>query len=477
MARKLYSGDGSGIYIISCSANDKSYIGMSKTVWRRMSDHYKSLYFGKHKNRYLQAAFDKYGEVSLTYSIYKTCVTSELAQEEKSAIYAYGRKNLFNFTDGGEGASGFVRSQVQKDNCRTRARKMWADNSCDTLNMGIKRINIFSGNITMYIRTGLVSADGFVQDCVHACIRGDRATYSGFFWLRFDDTISYEILYSRLHKANFYQALKYRSFALKLDNVNMSDEYYPKPIHKVRLTTLSRKYKPVERTDIKSGIVKEYFSLQDACRDGFDRSTLQKSIKSRSSYRGYYWRHISRGPASLEYVDSDEGTNAKNKYYNSVSLRKSSREAAKLERLESIKANKLIIKRNKEMLKLETKANRVRCPPHNKGIAATDQQKENLRQKNLGKRYSDEVNLSKGRCGRIVSEETREKLSISNTGKPGYRHPKKCKPVESTNIISGIKKRYSSVMEAARDGFDRAGLKRALNGVYSQAKGYTWKYV
>lgn len=56
--------------------------------------------------------------------------------------------------------------------------------------------------------------------------------------------------------------------------------------------------------------------------------------------------------------------------------------------------------------------------PHNKGKSLTDEQKEHLRQINLGKKQSDET-IEKRRAkliGRVVSEETKERLREANIG-------------------------------------------------------------
>lgn len=52
----------SGIYQITCLANNKRYIGSSRDIAFRLRRHFSNLKCGKHRNSYLQRAYDKYGK-------------------------------------------------------------------------------------------------------------------------------------------------------------------------------------------------------------------------------------------------------------------------------------------------------------------------------------------------------------------------------------------------------------------------------
>ena len=54
---------------------------------------------------------------------------------------------------------------------------------------------------------------------------------------------------------------------------------------------------------------------------------------------------------------------------------------------------------------------------HNFGTKLSEQRKQWLKFLNTGKKYSDSVNKSKGRKGRKVTKETREKMSIASMGR------------------------------------------------------------
>lgn len=59
----------SGIYKITCKANDNFYIGRSVNYSKRMNDHLRDLRDNKHKNQRLQNNYDKYGENSFVFEL------------------------------------------------------------------------------------------------------------------------------------------------------------------------------------------------------------------------------------------------------------------------------------------------------------------------------------------------------------------------------------------------------------------------
>lgn len=58
-----------GIYQIFCNANNKYYIGSSKSVKKRWAIHRYLLKRNEHTNEHLQNAYNKYGKDSMHYSI------------------------------------------------------------------------------------------------------------------------------------------------------------------------------------------------------------------------------------------------------------------------------------------------------------------------------------------------------------------------------------------------------------------------
>lgn len=76
----------SGVYQIRCVANDKIYIGSSVDLRTRWAFHCGSLRRGDHSNRYLQAAWDKYGENAFDFTILEYVSDDELLEVEQAWI-------------------------------------------------------------------------------------------------------------------------------------------------------------------------------------------------------------------------------------------------------------------------------------------------------------------------------------------------------------------------------------------------------
>jgi group I intron endonuclease len=63
----------SGVYYIKNTLTQKGYIGSSKNINRRKSEHFRELRKNKHKNRHLQSAFNKHGESIFEFSVVVIC--------------------------------------------------------------------------------------------------------------------------------------------------------------------------------------------------------------------------------------------------------------------------------------------------------------------------------------------------------------------------------------------------------------------
>lgn len=113
----------SGIYEIKCLASGKVYIGQTVDLNRRLKDHLRCLRKGTHHNKYLQRAFDKYGEEYFTFSVLQNCTASELDACEQWWIQqrcSMDRKAGYNLESGGNPGK-FVSEE-------TRAKKIGKNN-------------------------------------------------------------------------------------------------------------------------------------------------------------------------------------------------------------------------------------------------------------------------------------------------------------------------------------------------------------
>jgi len=76
-----------GVYLVYCSANNATYVGSSKDVEKRLSDHKSMLRHAKHKQPILQATFNKYGEASFLFIPLAYCATeSEYLELEQQVL-------------------------------------------------------------------------------------------------------------------------------------------------------------------------------------------------------------------------------------------------------------------------------------------------------------------------------------------------------------------------------------------------------
>jgi len=76
----------SGIYRITNTVNNKCYIGSGVDIYNRWADHKSKLRRMKHFNRYLQRAWNKYGDDSFVFEVLKLCLIDELIIYEQKYI-------------------------------------------------------------------------------------------------------------------------------------------------------------------------------------------------------------------------------------------------------------------------------------------------------------------------------------------------------------------------------------------------------
>lgn len=88
-----------GIYKITCTSNNRVYIGKSVDINMRRNSHFSLLRNGFHFNIYLQRAWNKYGESSFFFEIVEECEEDCLNDREIFWIkecQAHSRKKGFN---------------------------------------------------------------------------------------------------------------------------------------------------------------------------------------------------------------------------------------------------------------------------------------------------------------------------------------------------------------------------------------------
>lgn len=96
------------LYHITNQFNNKTYIGKTNDIDRRISRHFLELRKGQHHSRKLQRAFDKYGDKAfkVTYETFFDITEEELSEKEILEIKKFDSyNNGYNETLGGEGHS------------------------------------------------------------------------------------------------------------------------------------------------------------------------------------------------------------------------------------------------------------------------------------------------------------------------------------------------------------------------------------
>lgn len=110
-----------GIYKITNTIDNRSYIGQSKDIKLRFRKHKYRLNKGIHHNCFLQRAWDKYGETFFAFEVLEECLEEELNLRETYYISLYDAFNRgFNMSVGGEGALGYRHSEEARKSMQAR---------------------------------------------------------------------------------------------------------------------------------------------------------------------------------------------------------------------------------------------------------------------------------------------------------------------------------------------------------------------
>ena len=86
--------DLSGVYCITNTVTGKLYIGSTQNFRKRRNCHVVALNQGKHTNRRMQAAFNKYGFSALAFSIKELCSVADLQTREQDWLDRFNGKGV-----------------------------------------------------------------------------------------------------------------------------------------------------------------------------------------------------------------------------------------------------------------------------------------------------------------------------------------------------------------------------------------------
>ena len=107
------------IYVITNKINGRQYVGQTSDYTKRINSHLSALRNGRSHCRYLQYAFNKYGEDAFEFSVLEKCEDNKLNEREQYWIQKLGTlDNGYNMCDGGNGIRGFKFTKEQKEHIR-----------------------------------------------------------------------------------------------------------------------------------------------------------------------------------------------------------------------------------------------------------------------------------------------------------------------------------------------------------------------
>ena len=100
----------SGVYQIRCIPTGKVYVGSAVDLFKRWEQHRRTLRKSEHRNRYLQHAWDKYGEKQFVFEILEFVDVSHLLEAEQEWIDSTAcvdKDRGFNIRDTAESSGSF----------------------------------------------------------------------------------------------------------------------------------------------------------------------------------------------------------------------------------------------------------------------------------------------------------------------------------------------------------------------------------
>lgn len=284
----------SGIYKITNKVNKKFYIGSSKDLKDRWSDHRKELRHNYHGNPHLQSSWNKYGEESFIFEILEECESNDeiLFQTEQKWLdetKCYDKKIGYNICEKAgrpplrssaslseetikkmsEKMSGENNPFFGKTHSEISLRKMRVPRGKNT-SIPIQSIDIDTGETKEYEGLYFLKELNIASNNVWYCLKNPFSTYKGFFWKFKEPCEDFEnIDYLSLVKEN------------KLPNKKRS------------IIEEKNRIKKVVGVSIKTGETIFYSSIFSTKKDGFQTSKISNCCSGkRNQHKGFIWEII-----------------------------------------------------------------------------------------------------------------------------------------------------------------------------------------
>jgi group I intron endonuclease len=110
-----------GIYMIRNACNSHCYVGSSSDIQHRWNCHRSDFRLGKHHSRYMQKAWNKYGESVFEFIVLATCALADMYEQEQK--YIDNLKPVYNVIKKAQGGQvGIKRSESFKQQLSKRMK-------------------------------------------------------------------------------------------------------------------------------------------------------------------------------------------------------------------------------------------------------------------------------------------------------------------------------------------------------------------
>ena len=250
----------SGIYCIHNIKNNKRYIGQSRHMRDRISQHKSKLNNNHHNNKHLQRAWNKYGEESFKFEIICECPTELLDENEIYFIDFYDSYNNGYNNDRGGSTNNKMPMPIETRG-KISSRKLNISDEEKIINRKKNIVNhLFESDeiyqvdfncniINIWSRARCAARElNIEQSCIWCCLKKIRKTYKGYIWI-------YPSEYESLNIKD------YMNFKVKHRNVYCFDLY--------------------------GNFIKKYNNANDTSKDGYDPSSILKACKSLHKLKTY----------------------------------------------------------------------------------------------------------------------------------------------------------------------------------------------
>lgn len=240
------------IYQIVHIESGHKYVGeTTRPIKERWKEHLYSLRKGNHGNRYLQSAWNKYGEKAFKLEIIKECNSLEELNASEIELIQKGT-DLYNLAAGG---NSFIHDIKSKNTIGKSNKKP------------IVGMNIKTGDIKEYDSAADTKIDGFNEKCVRKCVLG-------FVSSRKDGTT-----FESISHKGWVWIPKEKDFLKKLQERKEKAKRA-----KIRLE------RPVIGMNIFTKEIKRFISASEAGRNGFNGQIVCRACNVINSiHRGFVW--------------------------------------------------------------------------------------------------------------------------------------------------------------------------------------------